>query len=153
MIILRADHQIDVPRAADDFLAFRLRDATGDCDHHAAAVPRRRLLHLADAADLGIDLLRRFLADVAGIQDDEVGVLGTCGLGEPGGRQRVRHTMGIVDVHLAAEGFDVDFAGSAHAGSVRTRVQSSLSWRDLSRQTIYLISQRILRPAGSRREK
>jgi hypothetical protein len=50
--------------------------------------------------------------------------------------------MGIVDVHLAAKGFDVDFAGSAHAVSVRSAVQSSLSWPDLSRQTIYLIFQR-----------
>jgi hypothetical protein len=28
--------------------------------------------------------------------------------------------MGIVDVHLATEGFDVDFAGSVHAAQIRT---------------------------------
>ena len=120
VIILRADDQIDRAGAADDFFAFRLCDATGDYNHHAAAVPCRSLFHLADAADLRIDLLRSFFADVTGVQNDEIGVLGTSGLGEPGGNQGVRHTMGIVDVHLATEGFDVDFAGSAHAGSVRS---------------------------------
>ena len=54
--------------------------------------------------------LARFLADVTGVEDDEIGVLGTCGLGEPGGNQGVRHTMGIVDVHLAAVGFDVELS-------------------------------------------
>jgi hypothetical protein len=51
--------------------------------------------------------------------------------------------MGIVDVHLAAEGFDMDFAGSAHAVPVEKRRQFSLFGRSLSPQTIVLISQRI----------
>ena len=72
----------------------------------------------ADAAELGIDLLGRLLADVAGVEDDEVGVVGRRGLGIALGRERVRHTMRIVDVHLAAERLDMDLAGSAHAGLV-----------------------------------
>ena len=46
------------------------------------------------------------------------------GLGEARGRQRVRHTMGIVDVHLAAEGFDVDFAGSGRAVQCAARIRT-----------------------------
>jgi hypothetical protein len=115
VIVLRADHQIDGAGAADDLPPLGLRDAAGDRDQHAAALASGFLLHDADAADLGIDLLGRLLADVAGVEDDEVGVLRRPGLGEAGRRQRVRHTMGIVDVHLAAEGLDVDSAGSAHA--------------------------------------
>ena len=86
----------------------------------ATAIVTRRpslrggLLEHADPAELGIDLLGRLLADMAGVEDDEIGVLGVGGLGKALGCERVRHTMGIVDVHLAAEGLDVDFA-QAHA--------------------------------------
>ena len=118
VVALRADHEVDRRRAADDLLALGLRDAAGDRDHQLAAVARRRLLQHADAAELGIDLLGRLLADVAGVEDDEVGVVRRRGLGKAFGRKRVRHTMGIVDVHLAAERLDMDLAGSAHAGLV-----------------------------------
>ena len=43
------------------------------------------LLHLADAAELGIDFFGRLLADVAGVEDDEVGVLRPRGLDKPCG--------------------------------------------------------------------
>ena len=120
VIVLRADHQVDTAGAADDLLALGLCHAAGDRDQHAAALRRGGLLHDADAADLGVDLFRRFFADVAGIEDDEVGVLRRRGLAETGRHQGVRHTMRIVDVHLAAERLDVDFAGSAHAVAMRS---------------------------------
>src|SRR6201999_1073928 len=63
----------------------------------------------------GVDLVRCLLADVTSVEDDEVGVFRPGGLGEARGSQRIRHTMRIVDVHLAAERLDVDFAGFAHA--------------------------------------
>ena len=37
VIGLRADHQIDRRRAAEDLLALGLGDAAGDADHHVAA--------------------------------------------------------------------------------------------------------------------
>src|SRR5262249_42510979 len=82
---------------------------------------RGGLLEHAHAAELRVELLRRLLADVTGVEDDEVGILRLRGLGEAFGRKHVRHTMGIVDVHLAAEGLDVDFARCAHADSVGLR--------------------------------
>ena len=118
MIALRSDHEIDHAGAADDLLALGLRDAAGDRDHDAAAFARGLLLEHAHAAELGIDLVGGLLADVAGVEDDEVGVLGRRGLGKAFGRERVRHTMGIVDVHLAAEGLDVDFARPVHADQI-----------------------------------
>ena len=120
VIILRADHQINRAGAPDDFFALSLRHATGDCDQHGAAKRCGLLLQLADAADLGIEFIDRLFADVAGVEDDQVGVVDARGLAVAGRRQSVRHTMGIVDVHLAAEGLDVDFTGSAHAARVRT---------------------------------
>jgi hypothetical protein len=118
MVALRPDHEIDHRRAADDLLPLGLGDAARDRNRQPASFAGRGLLEHADAAKLGIDLVRRLLADVAGVEDDEIGVLDPCGLGETFGRERVRHTMGIVDVHLATEGFDVELAGSAHAGRV-----------------------------------
>ena len=121
--ILRADDQVDAG-AAGDFLAFGLRHTAGNGDQHLAALCRRVLLHFADAADLGIDLVHRLLADVAGIQDDEIGLGGIGGFAVAGRRQRVRHTIGIVDVHLAAEGLDVDFAEVALAAQCAARIRT-----------------------------
>ncbi len=109
MIALGAHHEVDHGRPAHDLLAFGLGDAAGHCDHDAAAVARRRVLELADAAELRIDLLGGLLADMAGVEDDEIGILGT-GLGVSLARQQIGHTMGIVDIHLAAIGFDVKLA-------------------------------------------
>jgi hypothetical protein len=91
-----------------------LRHAARDRDPHRAALARGLFLHHAQPANLGIDLLRGLLADVAGVEDDEIGAIGLGGLHESAGRQSVRHTMGIVDVHLAAERFNVDFSRAAH---------------------------------------
>ena len=121
VIALRPDHEIDAGarRTISSPSACATQPATAI--EHAAAVVRGRLLQHAHAAELGIDLLGRLLADVAGVEDDEVGVVGRRGLDEALGRQRVRHTMRIVDVHLAAVGFDVELAGSGHAVRVGRR--------------------------------
>ena len=52
---------------------------------------------------------------MAGIQNDEIRILRRERFGEAFGRERVRHTLGIVDVHLTTEGLDVDLAVCAHA--------------------------------------
>ena len=80
VIALRPDHQIDGGRAAHDLLAFGLRDAARDRDLDLAALLRGVLLEHAHAAELGIDLLGGLLADVAGVEDDQVGVVRRRGL-------------------------------------------------------------------------
>ena len=119
VIALRPEHQIDRRRAADDFFALGLRDAAGDGDDDAPAFGGGRLFHAAHAAEFRIDLLGRLLADVAGVEDDEIGVVGGRGLDIALRRQSVRHTTRVVDVHLATERFDVELAGSVHAGGDR----------------------------------
>ena len=127
MIILRTDDEIDAVGAPDDLLALGLRDATGNRDQHLAAIGVRRVLQLAHSADFGIKLVDRFFADVAGVENDKIGVGRARSLDVALGRQSVRHTIGIVDVHLAAEGFDVDFARTVHAVSWEPVSHSSLS--------------------------
>ena len=118
MVVLRPDHDVDERHAADDFLALRLGHASGYRDNEIAAGKGCLALEPADTAEFRIDLLGRLLPDVAGIKDDKVGVLGRCGLGIVFARQEIGHTIGIVDVHLAAEGFYVDFSqpGSCASG-------------------------------------
>ena len=114
MIALRADHDVDDGRAADDLLALGLRDAAGDRDVHLPPVARGLVLHHPQPAEFGIDLFRGLLADVTGVEDDEVGVFGARGLDKAFAGQRVHHALRIVDVHLAAIGLDMQLARRRH---------------------------------------
>ena len=108
VIGLRTDHQVDSALAADDLRSLRLRHAAGDADHRFQSAARAFGLEVADAAELGIDLFGGLLADMAGVQEHQVGVLDPVGAGIAVRRQRIRHALRIVDVHLAAIGLDED---------------------------------------------
>jgi hypothetical protein len=123
MVALRAEDEIDGGCPPNDLPPFGLSDTAGDSDGQAASLARRRRLECADAPEFGIHLFCRLLANVAGIEDDKVRVREVGRLGKALGREHVRHTMGIVDVHLAAEGFDVELAGWGHAGRVVLRAR------------------------------
>ena len=104
MIGLRANHHRDGRGAGHDLLAFGLGNAPGNRDHRRGAVFAAPVLH--DAADVGIDLLRRLFADVAGVEHDKVRLLAL-------GRRRdallgkqFGHPLAVIDVHLAAEALD-----------------------------------------------
>ena len=102
VITLRTDHNVDHRRAANDLRTLGLCDTSGDDDLHVAPVPRRVGLCFAQPAELGIDFLRRLLANVAGVQDDEIGIGGAVRLDEILARKRVHHALCIVDIHLTA---------------------------------------------------
>ena len=109
VVALRAEDEIDPLGAADDLVPLGLGDAAGDADLEVLAAQQRPLLaHLAQAAQFGKDLLGGLFADMAGVEHDEVGVFEHLGLLIALGGQRIRHTIGIVDVHLAAIGLDED---------------------------------------------
>ena len=59
-----------------------------------------RILDLAQAAEFGIDLLARLLANVAGIKNDHVGAVRRFGRSIAKRRQNIRHARGVIDVHL-----------------------------------------------------
>jgi hypothetical protein len=102
MIALRADHDINHGRAADDLLALGLRHAAGDRDIHLSSGLRRFVLGDAQPAEFRIDLLGGLFTDVAGVQDHQIRIVGACRLDETFARQRVHHALRIVDVHLTA---------------------------------------------------
>ena len=74
MIVLRPDDEIHRRLAAHDFGALRLGDATGDDDRRVAG-DSARVLQLAELAKFRVDFFRGALADVTGVENDEVGVL------------------------------------------------------------------------------
>lgn len=93
VIGLRSDDQIDRRRPPDDLATLRLRHAAGDANQHFATRRRLFLLQLADPAKLRIDLLRRPLADVAGVEQHKIGVFDDFGRGIAVGGQRVGHAL------------------------------------------------------------
>src|ERR1044072_2144435 len=70
-------------------------------DGEVAAFGATLGLGVAQAAQLGIDLLRGMLADVAGVQHDQVGLLGCVGHGIAERPQDGGQAVRIADVHLA----------------------------------------------------
>ena len=128
VIILRADNEIDDRGAAAHFLALGLGDAARDDDNRLGNFDDnfcgvwlddfRQLsgnfgntgnFPVAQASELGIDLFGGALADVAGVQDDDVGVFLCRGFGVTLRRHDVDHAGRVIDVHLATICFYEDF--------------------------------------------
>jgi hypothetical protein len=123
VIGLGPDDEVYGGLATHDLLALGLGDAAGDGDGHG---PQTGLglfgFHLLQLPELGIDLLGRLLADVAGVQDDEVGALGRVGRGIAERAQHVGHALAVIDIHLAAVCLDEQTLRrrlSGHGFSVR----------------------------------
>ena len=132
VITLWTHHHIDHRRAADDFGAFGLSDAAGNGDQRFLAGAGALFLEAANPSQFGIDLLGGLFANVAGVEEDQIGLLHVWRFLIAGRRQRVCHPLGIIDVHLAAIGFDENFFGLF--------------------QFIHMCSLRPPRPVGSKRQ-
>ena len=114
MIGLWADYNVDFGRSAADFTAFGLRDAASHGDNGASPILA------AQAANFRIDLFRRLFADMAGIENDEVGIRLLVSLRHTLTFKHFGHAFAIIDVHLAAIVFDrIGFWGiRAHDASL-----------------------------------
>jgi len=113
VIGLRSHDHVDLG-AADDLLTLGLCDAAGDRDHRGLAFVLARVF--PQAADVRIDLVGRLFADVAGVEHDEVGGIGVVGRGHALRGHQLGHAVAVIDVHLAAEGLDVEGLGSGLGG-------------------------------------
>ena len=107
LVGLRPEHQVDGRRPAHHLLTLGLGDAAADGDQHAAAGAGFLFLQQAQPAHFRIDLLGRLLADVAGVEDHQVGVFRRIGRLIAQRRQNVGHARRVIDVHLAAIGLDM----------------------------------------------
>ena len=110
VVRLRADHDVDFGTSPADFRSFSLGHATGHDETHAATRLASGSPERHQPAQIGVNLLRCFLADVAGIQDDQVGSLGGVGTRVSERGQHLRHPFRIVHVHLAAVRTNVHLA-------------------------------------------
>ncbi len=104
---LRAEPHVDVGRALDEACAFLARDAAADRDHQGGV----GALQVLDPPEIGEQLLLRLLAHRAGVEHDDIGVLGTRGAFQSLGRaQHAGDLLRVVLVHLAAEGAEVELS-------------------------------------------
>ncbi len=127
VIGLGPEHDVDEGRAFEDFLALGLGDAASDRDQGLGGpLGGPAFLDPPQPAKLGIDLLRRLLADMAGVEDDQVGIVGPVRLGVTERRQDVCHARGVVDVHLAAVCFDEELFAHRHDRTVMAAVLEPL---------------------------
>ena len=117
MIRLRADHEVDERSPLEQGLALGLGHTTGDADQHVHSARAPALAQTPQATELGVYLLRGFLPDVARVQNDEIGVIGALGGDIAMRRQKIRHSGGIIHVHLAAVGLDEQLLGHASAAT------------------------------------
>ncbi len=114
MIGLRSDDQVDGRGAVHDFLAFGLGDATRDGDGHAAFATRQLVFaHFLEPADFGIDLFGGLFADMAGIEQHQVGAGGLVGDLVAQRPQQIGHAFAVIDIHLTAVGLDMKLLGRA----------------------------------------
>ena len=117
LIALRADDDIDRLLAAQHEFALGLGDAAGDDDLEIAPGFRALALEHGQLAEFGIDFFRRPFADMAGVEDDEIGVFFARGLAVTLSREKIGHARGVIDIHLAAERLHQNF--SARGGLPR----------------------------------
>src|SRR5262249_36319996 len=98
---------IDMRRPfADEFLVL-LRHAPEDADDLLRVSP----LVVLERPEGAIDLVLRMLPDAAGVEEDHIRLLGIRGEFEPRAAQTPDDQLAIEHVHLAADGFDVEFFG------------------------------------------
>ncbi len=121
MIGLRPQHDVDERRSRQDLRPLGLRDTTRHRQDHPPASRRARLLDQPQPAEFGKHLLRRAVANVAGVENDHVGVVRRPHRDIPQRRQHIRHSPAVIHVHLATPGDDVQTLGAHPLRSVHRR--------------------------------
>ena len=122
VIGLRPEHHVDHRGAAGDFLALGLRHAAGHPDQHVAAQRPALVLEFLEPPQLGKHLLAGFFADMAGVEQHQIGLRHVQRRLIAMRRQRIAHAVAVIDVHLAPIGLDEQLLGIGahlgHAGSL-----------------------------------
>jgi hypothetical protein len=109
-----AEGDVDERELAEDVVLDRLRPAPADADDDVGprALDAFGLVQVGDEAAVGR------LADRARVEEDQVGLFALRRLGLAERLEHALHALGVVLVHLAPEGGDVEALGVRH-GSLR----------------------------------
>ena len=108
VIGLRAEHEVDSGLATHNFFALSLCYAACDAEQHFAA---GLLLQALKLAKFGENLFGCLFTDVTRVQKHQISIV-CCFSGHIAQwRKHVFHPFGIIDVHLAAIGFDKEAFG------------------------------------------
>ena len=107
VITLRADHQIDQRHPAQDLCPFGLCHTAGHADAQIGFGGFQR----AQPANVGKYLFGRFFADMAGVEQNQIGLFGHIGGDIALGAHGFGHALAVIDVHLTAIGLDEQFLG------------------------------------------
>jgi hypothetical protein len=99
----RAERDVDERELLEHLVLQRLRPAAADADHGVRLLGLEAL-RLAQVADQPVV---RLLADRAGVEEDQVGVVAVLGLAVAERLEHALHPLRVVLVHLAPEGGDV----------------------------------------------
>ncbi len=100
----RADDHVDERRPLEDRRLILL----GHAPEHADRDLGLRLLEPSDAAEGAVDLVLGVLADGAGVVEDRVGLVDVVGEGVSLAAQLGDDELAVQDVHLTADGLDVE---------------------------------------------
>src|SRR5690606_11423125 len=116
----RPDDDVDVRRASPETRALLLRDAAGHRHHRVPPGLGRQDAQLAKPR---VELVLRVLADAARVDHHDIGVPLVLGALVAGRLEQTGHLLRVVEVHLAAVGFDQVLP--AHARSFAFRLSLS----------------------------
>src|SRR4028119_1418607 len=94
------EYEVYAELAAEGVGLFGGADAAGQGNLFDAALP----FEAVELAEVAADAVYGVLAHVAGVEDDDVGVVIGGDFGVAGVQDHASHPIGVVDVHLAAEG-------------------------------------------------
>ena len=121
---------VDLRVEREQALSLRLRVAAADGDDRPGplALQLRRVPHMGGEARVGL------LTDRARVEDDHVGLVLRGCLAEPELFEQALDPLGIVSVHLAAEGRDVVSAHREQDGIGGARSSSAASVSGLRRR-------------------
>ena len=112
VIGLRPNHNIHPRRPAGDFFTFCLGNTAGNRNRQAAALlVGRPLLQLPQPAQFGKYLFRCLFTNMAGIQNDHIGIIDLIGRRIAKRCQNIGHAVRIINIHLTAIGFNKKFFG------------------------------------------
>ena len=115
VIGLRPHDKVHQRHPADDLVPLGLGHAARDTDLEVRPLGLERL----QAPEVGIELFGRLLADVAGVQQHHVRVLGAVRLDIAFRAHGLGHALAVIDVHLAAVGLDEKLLRCRGLGLVR----------------------------------